>query len=81
LGKNEKALLVPTQAVLPNIRNKQVVLLRGDSARFTVVETGMRDSAYIEIIHGINVGDTVITSGLMAIRPDSKIKITNVTSL
>lgn len=81
MGKNEKALLVPTQAVLPNIRNKQVVLLRGDSARFTVVETGMRDSAYIEIIHGINVGDTVITSGLMAIRPDSKIKITNVTSL
>jgi membrane fusion protein (multidrug efflux system) len=81
LGKNDKALLVPTQAVIPNIRNKQVVLLRGDSAQFTVVETGLRDSAFIEIIHGVNVGDTVITSGLMAIRPNGKIKITNVTSL
>ena len=81
LGKDDSALLVPTQAVIPNIRNKQVVLLRGDSALFAVVETGMRDSAYIQIINGVNVGDTVITSGLMAIRPESKVKITNVTSL
>ena len=81
LGKNDKALLVPSQAVIPNIRNKQVVLFSRDSARFTVVETGIRDSAYVEILHGVNVGDTVITSGLMAIRPETKIKITNVTSL
>jgi membrane fusion protein (multidrug efflux system) len=81
LGKNDNALLVPTQAVIPTIRNKQVVLLRGDSALFAVVETGIRDSAYVEIIEGIHVGDTVITSGLMAIRPQSKVKITNVTSL
>jgi membrane fusion protein, multidrug efflux system len=81
LGKNDSALLVPTEAVIPNIRNKQVVLLRGDSALFTVVETGIRDSAYVEIIHGVSVGDTVITTGLMAIRPESKVKITNVTSL
>lgn len=81
LGKNDSALLVPTEAVIPNIRNKQVVLLRGQSAKFTVVETGLRDSAYVEILHGVNVGDTVITTGLMAIRPETKVRITNVTSL
>ena len=81
LGKNERALLVPTEAVIPNIRNKQVVLVRGDSAMFTVVETGLRDSAYIEIINGVTAGDTVITTGLMAIRPETKVKVTNVTSL
>lgn len=81
LGKNDKALLVPTQAVLPNIRNKQVILLRGDSVHFTVVETGIRDSAYIEITHGVNAGDTVITTGLMAIRPNAKVKVTNVSTL
>jgi membrane fusion protein (multidrug efflux system) len=81
LGKNDKAILVPTEAVIPNIRNKQVVLLKGQSAKFTVVETGLRDSAYVEILHGVNVGDTVITTGLMAIRPETKVRITNVTSL
>lgn len=81
LGKNSEALLVPTEAVLPNIRNKQVVLLRGDSVHFAVVETGLRDSAYVEIIHGVAAGDTVITTGLMAIRPTSKVKISNLRSL
>jgi membrane fusion protein (multidrug efflux system) len=81
LGKNDSALLVPTQAVLPNIRNKQVVLLNGDSVRFANVETGLRDSAFVEIVHGVNAGDTVITTGLMAIRPNSKVKINNVISL
>jgi membrane fusion protein, multidrug efflux system len=81
LGKNNSALLVPTQAVIPNIRNKQVILLRKDSALFTVVETGIRDSAYVQILHGVNAGDTVITSGLMAIRPNTKVKVTKVKAL
>lgn len=81
LGRNNSALLVPTQAVIPNIRNKQVILLRKDSALFTVVETGIRDSAYVQILHGVNPGDTVITSGLMAIRPNAKVKVTKVKTL
>jgi len=81
LGKNDKALLVPTQAVLPNIRNKQVILLRGDSVHFSVVETGIRDSAYIEITHGVAHGDTVITTGLMSIRPNAKVRVTNFSTL
>jgi membrane fusion protein (multidrug efflux system) len=78
LGKDADALMVPTQAVIPQARNKQVVVLRRDSAAFVVVETGIRDSAFIQITNGLKPGDTVITSGLMAIRPNSKIKVGNV---
>ena len=81
LGKDTSALVVPTQAVIPNIRNKQVIILRKDSALFSVVETGIRDSAYVQILQGVKAGDTVITSGLMAIRPNGKIKVTKVKSL
>jgi membrane fusion protein (multidrug efflux system) len=81
LGKNAKALLVPSQAVIPNIRNKQVILLRKDSALFTVVETGIRDSSYVQILKGVKAGDTVVTTGLMAIRPNGKIKVTKVKTL
>lgn len=81
LGKDNKALVVPTQAVIPNIRNKQVILFRKDSALFTVVETGIRDSAYIQVLSGIKEGDTVITSGIMAIRPNAKVKIAKIKTL
>lgn len=81
LGKNDSALLIPTQAVIPTARNKQVVVFRNNSAVFKVVETGVRDSAYVQIVRGLEPGDTVITSGLMAIRPDSKITLTTLKAL
>jgi membrane fusion protein, multidrug efflux system len=81
LGKDSLALLVPTQAILPTARNKQVIVLRRDSVMFTVVETGIRDSAYVQILKGLQKGDTVITTGLMAIRPNAKVKVVKVNSL
>lgn len=80
LGKNDNALMVPTQSVIPTARNKQVIVARGDSALYSVVETGVRDSAFVHITNGVKAGDTVVTTGLMAIRPNSKIKITRVTN-
>jgi membrane fusion protein, multidrug efflux system len=79
LGNNAKALLVPTQAVIPQARNKQVILFRKDSANFTVVETGIRDSVFVQITEGLKEGYTVITTGLMAIRPNAKIRVSKVT--
>lgn len=76
LGRNVNALMVPTQAVIPLARSKQIILLRKDSVQFLTVETGIRDSVFVQIVRGIKVGDTVITSGLMAIRPKGKVKIT-----
>ncbi len=78
LGRNTHALMVPSQAVIPLARSKQIILLRKDSVRFLPVETGIRDSVFVQIINGLKVGDTIITTGLMAIRPKSKLKITKV---
>ncbi len=78
LGKDENALMIPTQSVIPQARNKQVILFRKDSANFTVVETGVRDSVFVQIVSGLKPGDTVVTTGLMAIRPNAKIKIGSV---
>jgi len=71
--------MVPTQAVIPQARSKQVILLRKDSVKFLTVETGIRDSVFVQILKGLKQGDTIITTGLMAIRPKSKLKITKVT--
>jgi membrane fusion protein (multidrug efflux system) len=75
LGETSDALMIPTQAVIPTARNKQVIVLRKDTAIFRIVETGIRDSAYVQINSGLKRGDTVITTGLMAIRPSVKLKI------
>lgn len=79
LGRDEGAILVPTQALIPSARNKQVILLRKDSVKFSIVETGIRDSAYVQVLKGVQPGDTVIITGLMAIRPTSKVTVSRYT--
>jgi membrane fusion protein (multidrug efflux system) len=81
LSLDENALLIPTQAIVPTARNKQVILYRNDSIIYTVVETGLRDSVYVQVTHGLQPGDTIISSALMAIRPNSKVRINQVSSI
>lgn len=80
LGKDSTALMIPTQAVIPTARNKQVILFRKGSAVFTVVETGIRDSVFVQVTSGLKIGDTVLTTGLMVLRPNANVKVKRVIS-
>lgn len=72
------ALMVPTQAIIPQARGKKVVLYRNGTATFTDVTTGVRDSSMVQIVSGLNQGDTVVVTGLLSIKPDAKITIRNI---
>jgi membrane fusion protein, multidrug efflux system len=78
LGQDDQAIIVPTQAIIPQARNKKVVIYRNGSAAFETVVTGLRDSTFVQIMEGVKPGDTIVTTALLAIQPDSKIKLTKV---
>jgi membrane fusion protein (multidrug efflux system) len=69
------ALLIPTQAVLPQARGKKVIVYDNGVAKFVDVTTGVRDSARIQITQGLKAGDTIVLTGLLSVRPEGKIKI------
>ena len=69
------ALLIPSQAVLPQARGKKVILYKGGTAIFADVTTGVRDSSKVQIIDGLKPGDTVVVTGLLSVRPEAKIQI------
>jgi membrane fusion protein (multidrug efflux system) len=78
VDQNNEALIVPTQAVIPMARGKQVIVYKAGIPNFQNVTTGIRDSAYVQISDGLHQGDTVLVTGLMTIRPDSKLQLTKV---
>ncbi|MBI5914460.1 MAG: efflux RND transporter periplasmic adaptor subunit [Bacteroidetes bacterium] len=78
MGGSGQSLVVPTQAVIPQARNKQVIVFKNGSPEFKIVETGLRDETYIQISEGLQVGDTVLTTGLLAVRPESKLVLKKV---
>lgn len=78
MGDNNEAIMVPTQAIIPEARDKKVILYNGGIADFKTVTTGTRDSARVEILNGLSIGDTVIVTGLLSIKPGSKINLSSI---
>ncbi len=78
IGTNRLAIMVPTQSVIPQTRGKKVIVIRRGMAVFQNVETGYRDSASVEILSGLMNGDTLLTSGLLVVKPDQKITEVNI---
>ena len=78
LGKNENALMIPNNSIVPQGRKKLIYLFKNNKAISTEITTGVRDSTNIQVLTGLNKGDTVITTGLLFLRPNSDVKITKV---
>lgn len=75
LGESADALMIPSQAVVPQARNKKVAVYRSGAARFETVTTGQRDSARVQVLTGLKAGDTIIVTGLMSLKPDAKVTL------
>jgi membrane fusion protein (multidrug efflux system) len=75
------ALMIPTQAIIPQARGKKVALFKNGKAQFVNVTTGIRDSTNVQITSGLQKGDTVIVTGLLSVKPDAQVAINKVTSL
>ena len=78
MGDDDQAIMIPSQAILPQARGKKVIVYRSGSVSFQTVTTGIRDSAMVQILSGLAVGDTIVTTGLLALKPSSKIQLTAV---
>jgi membrane fusion protein (multidrug efflux system) len=70
---NPNAIVIPSQAIIPQARGKKVYVYNDGTAKFVDVTTGIRDSADIQITEGLKVGDTVLITGLLALKPEAKV--------
>jgi membrane fusion protein (multidrug efflux system) len=80
-NKDQKAILVPTSSIIPDDKNKQVVIVKGGKAAFVNVETGGRQANTVEITKGLKQGDSVVVTGLLFARPKSQLKVRSVKTL
>ncbi|MFN8287559.1 MAG: efflux RND transporter periplasmic adaptor subunit [Chitinophagales bacterium] len=74
----ENAFMVPTQSIIPEARNKKLIVVKDGKAEFRVVQTGVRSESYIQITDGVSEGDTVVTTAIMYVKPGMGIKVTKV---
>ena len=75
------AILIPTQSIVPQARGKKVILYKSGVAKFVEVTTGVRDSARVQVLEGIKAGDTIVTTGLLSVRPEAKIQLNKIVTI
>jgi membrane fusion protein, multidrug efflux system len=66
--KSERSIMIPTETVIPVIDGKKVFVMRNGLAEEIKIETGLRTESKIQVLKGLQVGDSLITSGLMTLK-------------
>ena len=70
-----KSLFIPTSVLIPSIKGYTVFVKRNDLAQSFMVKTGVRNRNFIQILDGINVGDTLVMTNLLRLKKDSPLKV------
>ena len=78
LEQIEGALMVPTQALVPDLQGQKVYVCRGGVAHEVRVQTGLRTENKIQITQGLATGDTLLTTGLLQVVEGSPLKLVEV---
>ncbi len=63
------ALLVPATAIIPGLREQTLYVIEAGQAQPRIIQTGLRLDRDVQILSGLQPGDTVITSGQLQLRP------------
>lgn len=74
----ENSVLIPTESLVPDVEGEKVFIYRSGKAVTQLVNTGIRTEKEIQITSGLNVGDTLIVSGIILLRPNAPVKLNSV---
>lgn len=71
----DDAIMVPTEALIPIQNGKVIFVLKEGKATQIEVETGSRTDKEVRVISGLKVGDTILTSGVMALKDGTPVNV------
>ncbi len=75
LSETDNAVAIPTEAIIPEMEGEKVFVYRSGRAQPVYVSTGLRTESHIQIVRGLEFGDTLLTSGVMQLRPNLPVEI------
>lgn len=80
LNKTEipDALAIPSEAIVPEMGKDKVFLYKAGKAQPVEITTGIRTDSQVQVLKGLQEGDTIITSGTLQLRTGLPVTLDNV---
>lgn len=75
LSESATAVLIPTQAVIPELNGQKVFKVVNGQVKSQAVLTGVRRAKDIEIKEGIQAGDSILVTGILQARDGMPVQI------
>ena len=77
----ENSVVVPSMAIIADLRGQTTYVLHNGIAKLIPITIGIRTDSSVEVLGGLKVGDTIATSGIMALKNGIGVKIQNLKKL
>ena len=68
INQSDAVLLIPTEAIVQEMEGKKVWVVSNSKASSKSITTGLRSNNQVEVVTGLQLGDTIMTTGLMQVR-------------
>jgi membrane fusion protein, multidrug efflux system len=69
------AILIPTEAVIPEAGGSKVFIVENGKAKPVKIKLGLRGERNVEVLDGLVKGDTLITIGTLQVKPEGEVEI------
>lgn len=74
----EDAIAIPSEAIVPEMGKDKIFLYKSGKAQPVEITTGIRTEAEVQVLQGLQAGDTIITSGTLQLRTGLPVTLDNI---
>ncbi len=75
IGGQQKGIMIPSMAYIPDINGAKVFISKNGTAMSIPVKSGLRTESAVQITDGLSVGDTVLTTGILQLKPNTPVRV------
>lgn len=72
------AMAIPSEAIVPEMGKDKVFVYKSGKAQPVEVITGLRTDAEVQVVRGLQMGDTILVSGTLQLRTGLPVTLDNV---
>lgn len=77
LSETNDAIAIPSEALIPEMEGDRVFVYRSGQAQPIYVHTGLRTEDRVQILDGLNFGDTLLVTGVLQLRQGLPVVLNN----
>jgi len=78
IGDMDKSIYVPTNCLIPTLKGYSVYVLKNGIAEEVNIDIGLRNNESAQVLSGLSIGDSIITTNLLRIVPGGAVSVANV---